>query len=116
MNQSSDGVSLAALVAGGSGGVGQAICRRLAAGGYAVAVGYRNSSDAAQGVVDDIAGSGGRAIALRMDLGDEASVAAAVDEAGAALGGIDAAVYAAGPYVQMRRVGDVSPGMMREML
>src|SRR5947209_19236425 len=101
---SADGAARVALVAGGSGGVGQAIWRRLAADGCAVAVGYRRGVDAARSVADDIAATGGRATAVRLDLGDEAGVAQAVEEAVTAFGGIDAAIYAAGPYIQMRRV------------
>jgi 3-oxoacyl-[acyl-carrier protein] reductase len=108
--------SRVALVAGGSGGVGQAICRRLAADGCAVAVGFRSSPDSAQSVVDEIKGQAGQAIAVRLDLSEEAIVASAVEETVSALGGIDAAIYAAGPYIEMRRVGDVPVNMMREML
>src|SRR3954452_3915704 len=98
---SADAVGRVALVAGGSGGVGQAICRRLAADGCAVAVGYRSNADAAQGVVDDITRGGGQATAVRLDLADPASVAQAVEAAVTPFGGIDAAIYAAGPYIQM---------------
>jgi NAD(P)-dependent dehydrogenase (short-subunit alcohol dehydrogenase family) len=105
-----------ALVAGGSGGVGQTICRRLSADGCAVAVGYRSNIDAAQGVVDDITDGGGRATTVRLDLADAGGVAQAVETTVTTFGGIDTAIYAAGPYVQMHRVGDVSVEMMREVL
>lgn len=57
-----------ALVTGGSGGIGAALCRRLAAEGLAIAVHYRDREDLAQAIVKDIAGHGGRAVALAADL------------------------------------------------
>jgi 3-oxoacyl-[acyl-carrier protein] reductase len=76
-----------ALVSGGSGGIGAAICRHLAAAGHAVLVGYGANRDAAEKVaVDcDAAGSHGgadvRAEAVHLDVTDEASVTAAVARA-----------------------------------
>jgi 3-oxoacyl-[acyl-carrier protein] reductase len=63
-----------ALVTGGSRGIGQAICRELAAAGAAVAVNYRETRDAAEAVVAEIAAAGGRAVALQADVTREAAV------------------------------------------
>lgn len=52
-----------ALVTGGSGGIGAAICRRLADEGVAVAAGYGSSKDAAQRVAAEIGSAGGVALA-----------------------------------------------------
>lgn len=57
-----------ALVTGGSGGIGAELSRRLAAAGAAVAVHYAANRGAAEDVVADIAGSGGRATAIGADL------------------------------------------------
>jgi NAD(P)-dependent dehydrogenase (short-subunit alcohol dehydrogenase family) len=62
-----------ALVTGGSRGIGRAICLKLGAFGYAVAVNYASRRDAADEVVAQISAAGGRAIAAR------ANVAAAPD-------------------------------------
>jgi 3-oxoacyl-[acyl-carrier protein] reductase len=56
------------LVTGGSGGIGAALCRRLANEGAAVAVHYRDRAELAQEIADDITRRGGRAFAVPADL------------------------------------------------
>ena len=55
---------MVALVAGGAGGIGRAICRKLAADGFAVAVAYHTQATRAAEIVTEIETAGGRAIAL----------------------------------------------------
>jgi NAD(P)-dependent dehydrogenase (short-subunit alcohol dehydrogenase family) len=76
----------AALVTGAAQRIGRAIALALAADGWAVAVHYRASRAPAEALVAEIAGSGGRAVALDADLADEAAVARLVPRAAAALG------------------------------
>jgi 3-oxoacyl-[acyl-carrier protein] reductase len=57
-----------ALVTGGSGGIGAALCRAIAAEGAAVAVHYRDRVELAEAIVKDIVAGGGRAVALPADL------------------------------------------------
>jgi NAD(P)-dependent dehydrogenase (short-subunit alcohol dehydrogenase family) len=78
----------AALVTGAGGGIGAACALMLAREGAAVAVADIDLT-AAQRTVARIEEEGGRAIALRVDMGDEASVIAMVDAAAQALGGLD---------------------------
>lgn len=75
-----------AFVTGASRGIGAGIARALAAAGHRVAVGYRERRDAAAAVVDEL---GVRAIAVQLDLGDDASVRAAVASVTAALGPVE---------------------------
>jgi NAD(P)-dependent dehydrogenase (short-subunit alcohol dehydrogenase family) len=77
-----------ALVTGGGGGIGAACALALAREGAAVAVADIQLG-AAQRTAARIAEGGGRAIALHVDLGDEASVTAMVDAAAQELGGLD---------------------------
>ncbi|SHK58163.1 NAD(P)-dependent dehydrogenase, short-chain alcohol dehydrogenase family [Pseudonocardia thermophila] len=88
----------AALVTGGSRGIGAAIAHRLAAEGADVAITYERSAERAKTVVDAITGLGRTALALRADAADAAAVAAAVDRAAAALGGLDVLVNNAGVF------------------
>jgi 3-oxoacyl-[acyl-carrier protein] reductase len=67
-----------ALVTGGSGGIGAATCRALAADGCRVLVGYGGNADAATEVADSC---GDGAQAVQVDVTDEDSVTAAVARA-----------------------------------
>jgi 3-oxoacyl-[acyl-carrier protein] reductase len=60
-------------VTGASRGIGAAIARALARDGWAVGVNYRTERDRAHGVVEEIEGEGGRAVALPADVADPAA-------------------------------------------
>lgn len=85
-----------ALVVGGSGGMGAATCRALAAEGAAVAVHYGRSEEKAGEVVAEIEGAGGRAVALQADVSRKAEAGRLVSETVRALGGLHALVVFAG--------------------
>jgi 3-oxoacyl-[acyl-carrier protein] reductase len=57
-----------ALVTGGSGGIGAAICRKLAADGYHVYVHANNSLQNAQNIATEICSAGGSAEAVKFDI------------------------------------------------
>src|SRR5947209_8673014 len=69
----------AAVVTGGSRGIGAAIARRLAADGASVAITYSKGADAAAAVVAAIERAGGRAIAIRADAADADAVREAIE-------------------------------------
>ena len=69
-----------ALVTGGSGGIGAAICMRLAADGHHVIVHANRSQNKAQAVVDQITTRGGSAEAVAFDVTERAATAAVLDK------------------------------------
>ena len=92
-------VPQAALVTGGAQRVGRALVLALAEDGFAVAVHYNDSRDAAEDLVEAIRGKGGRAVALGADLADERAVGTLLPRAERELGPIgclvnNAAVFA----------------------
>ncbi len=89
-------MSRVALVTGGSGGIGRAVCLRLAKEGFDVAVHYNSNADAAARVCAEIEAGGGRAVALQADVSDAAACAALVQGCIERLGGLDALINNAG--------------------
>lgn len=84
-----------ALVTGASSGLGQRFGRILAASGAAVALAARRT-DRLEATRAEIEAAGGRAIAVEMDVADDASVIAAYDACEAAFGTVDTIVANAG--------------------
>ena len=75
----SNSPAIRALVTGGSGGIGAAICRALSAQGHFVYVHAHRGIAAAESIAAGIAAAGGRASAVQFDLTDAAATRAAVD-------------------------------------
>ncbi len=69
-----------ALITGGSGGIGAAICRRLAADGHHVIVHANRSLEKAAGIVAEIREAGGSAEAVAFDVTDRAACARAIEQ------------------------------------
>ncbi|MFM9370712.1 SDR family NAD(P)-dependent oxidoreductase [Streptomyces sp. Da 82-17] len=106
----------AALVAGGTGGIGAAIVRTLARRGSNVVFTYRSSEVGAHRLVTELGGEGLHVRALHADLADEAAAAGAVEEAAGTHDGLHTVVYAAGPHVPMVHLSQVPPARYREQL
>lgn len=92
------------LVVGGARRLGRQIALGLAADGAAVCIASRGRDAAAARVVDELEAAGAaRATALTGDVGSPPGAVALVKAAAAALGGLDAVVFAAsGPFVPQR--------------
>ncbi|MFF7751547.1 SDR family oxidoreductase [Streptomyces sp. NPDC007971] len=85
-----------AVVTGGSRGIGRATVERLTAEGYAVVVGYAGNRGLAEAAPEEAVRAGGRAVAVRADVADEAQVAALFETAADEFGGVDVVVHTAG--------------------
>jgi len=94
-----------AVVTGGGGWLGAAICECLASAGASVAVTGR-STETIEDVSDRVRAAGGRALAVRCDVVDKASVDEMADTVVRELGGIDilvnnAAIYPVRPWTEI---------------
>ncbi|MEJ8572981.1 SDR family oxidoreductase [Microbaculum marinum] len=84
------------IVTGASTGIGASTARLLGAAGADVVVNYKSSKEAAEGVVADVEAAGGRAIAVRADMGVEADIVRLFEETDKAFGPLTGLVNNAG--------------------
>jgi 3-oxoacyl-[acyl-carrier protein] reductase len=87
-----------AVVTGASKGIGASIALHLAAEGAAVVVNYASSRQGAERVVAEIAGKGGKAIAVQADVSKPADIERLFLETKKAFGKLDVLVNNAGVY------------------
>ncbi len=111
-----------AIVTGGAGGIGKAICRRLAADGFDVVVNYRGQADRAAQIVAEInaattavtsgsAGAGkrhGRALAVQADISTEAGAQVLYQAALKAFGVVSVLVNNASPRINPKPFGSTA--------
>lgn len=104
-----------ALVTGGARDVGREIAMGLAAEGAAVVVNYNGSKAGAEGVVAEIRGRGGRAIALGCDISNFAAVKTMVAQTVEEFGGLNILVNNAGLVIR-KRFADSTPDEWRRQI
>ena len=103
-----------ALVTGAAKGIGAAVCRRLAADGFSVAVNYNTSADEAAALVNELKMLTD-AEAFRADVSDSEQVNETVNAVIARFGRIDALVNNAG-IAQQALFTDITDDMWQRML
>jgi 3-oxoacyl-[acyl-carrier protein] reductase len=91
--------SRVAIVTGGGGGIGEAICRRLARDGFSVVVNYRRSRERAERIAADLVGAGARAIAVGADVSTAAGADALHAQAQRHFGPVGVLVNNAAPPI-----------------
>lgn len=102
-----------AVVTGGSGEIGSAICRKLCENGYSVAVCYNNDRSGAEELVRILTEEGHSAQAVRCDVRDEAQIISAVEKA-ASMGELSVAVNCAGTAL-FSQIQDTSSEALEEI-
>lgn len=103
------------LVTGGGRGIGAATARLAASRGYAVALGYRSDSQAAEARVREIRGAGGTALAIRADVSREDDVERLFSVVDRELGALSALVNNAGVVDRAMRVEDMRQERLQRM-
>ncbi|MGQ0536962.1 MAG: SDR family NAD(P)-dependent oxidoreductase [Methanobacteriota archaeon] len=104
-----------ALVTGAGRGIGQAVALTLADAGAEVALSAR-STEELEAVATEIRASGGTAHVVPADLSDATAPAKLVEEAVAAMDGLDVLVNNAGREAPWRRAADVTPADWEALL
>lgn len=110
-----DAYPRAALVTGGARRIGLAICRSLAAEGWALAIHHNGSEAEARALAEEVEAAGGRAVALKAALDSEAEVETLVPLAVAQLGPLGLLVNNAAVYELDRAESATRAGWDRHM-
>ena len=105
-----------AIVLGGSGGVGRAVCARLAEAGADVALTYRGNAEAAEEAAAAVRAFGRTAEVHKVSATDENEVRAFVDGVAARCERVHTVVCAAGSDIPMRFVSEITPAQWRDVM
>jgi NAD(P)-dependent dehydrogenase (short-subunit alcohol dehydrogenase family) len=104
------------IVTGGSRGIGAATAKLAATRGYAVCVNYLSNRTAADAVVEEITAAGGRAMAVKADVSQEADVVELFAIVDGRLGRLCALVNNAGILERQIRVDGIDGGRLQRIL
>jgi NAD(P)-dependent dehydrogenase (short-subunit alcohol dehydrogenase family) len=106
----------AAVVTGGTGGIGAAVVRLLAARGSDVMFSYLRNEKAAAALCEDAGLTHRQLAAVPVDLRDPAASEAFLTAAVERFGAVHTVVSAAGPHVPMIHLSQVTPAQFRDQL
>lgn len=105
-----------ALVIGGSGGIGRAICEKLAEAGANVALTYRTNEVAAREIAQSVESVGRQAACYALAMEKPGEVDHVCKQMIDDLGRIHTVVNAAGSHISMKFVGDIEPEEFRDVM
>lgn len=98
-----------ALIVGGTGTIGQAVCAAFAKAGSKIGVCYARQADTARTVAEELHTRHGTvAQPFAIDTTDPAAIRAGVHDAASAFGGLHTVVYTAGPAFPSRPLADTA--------
>ncbi|MEW1865718.1 SDR family oxidoreductase [Streptomyces sp. NBC_00669] len=106
----------AAVVTGGSRGIGRAIVERLARDGAEVVFTYARNAEAAAEVERSVADAGGRAHGMRLDLGEAGAAERLMEDAADRLGGLDILVNNAAMSFAPAPLADTEEALFDEVM
>lgn len=104
------------LITAGAQGIGESITRHFIDAGANVAVHYFSSAQRAEQLRDEATDKGQLAVAVGGDLTKEAEVTRVVEEAVAALGGLDILINNAGSLVSRREIADIDEAFWHKVM
>ena len=102
------GLSKVAIVTGGAGGIGEAICRRLAHDGFSVVLNYQGSRDRANWIVEEINSGPNKAVAVQADIATAIGVETLLSRATQHFGPVGVLVNNASPRINPKSLADTS--------
>jgi NAD(P)-dependent dehydrogenase (short-subunit alcohol dehydrogenase family) len=106
----------AAIVFGGSGGIGQHVAKGLAGAGADIAIVYRSKKDVAERVAGEIRAMGRVVSTHAADVTDRKQVDAVVASAVKQHGSLHTVGWAAGPVVEQVMLADISQDLWRKSI
>lgn len=104
------------LVTGASSGIGRATAELFGSCGASVAITYNNNSAGADAAVAAIEASGGKAIAMKADVTDNAAIFQMVRDVESSLGAIDILVNNAGSLIERLKTLEMTEQRWNEVM
>jgi 3-oxoacyl-[acyl-carrier protein] reductase len=107
LSTSKKDVNKVAIVTGGTGGIGQAICKKLFSMGFDVAFTYMNSPEKAEMLLKDLSSKDKKAIAIRADISSDADLTSVYEKTIAEFGSVSVLVNNASSRINPKLIADL---------
>jgi 3-oxoacyl-[acyl-carrier protein] reductase len=100
-------VNKVAIVTGGTGGIGQAICKKLFSMGFNIAFTYMNSPERAELLVKDLSSKDKKAIAIKADISSDADLTSVYEKTIAEFGSVSVLVNNASSRINPKLIAEL---------